>query len=80
MKEENIMYKDKINHFSIRKLSIGAASVLLSTTLYFGLNFQTPTVHAKERKLKKYSILSTFLCIMIYLLDYHLFDWMQEGL
>lgn len=51
MKEENIMYTDKINHFSIRKLSIGAASVLLSTTLYFGLNFQTPTVHAKKRKL-----------------------------
>ena len=29
-----------INHFSIRKLTIGVASVLLSTTLYFGLNME----------------------------------------
>ena len=41
--------QDRINHFSIRKLSIGAASVLLSTTLYFGLNIQGSTqVHAAE--------------------------------
>ena len=40
--------QDRVNHFSIRKLSIGAASVLLSTTLYFGLNIQGPTVHAAE--------------------------------
>ena len=38
----------KVNHFSIRKLSIGAASVLLSTTVYFGLKLQEPTVHAAE--------------------------------
>ena len=39
---------ERINHFSIRKLSIGAASVLLSTTLYFGVNISNSTVHAAE--------------------------------
>ena len=39
---------ERINHFSIRKLSIGAASVLLSTSLYFGVNISNSTVHAAE--------------------------------
>nr|WP_239667510.1 YSIRK-type signal peptide-containing protein [Lactobacillus gasseri] len=30
------MFGDKHNHYSIRKLSVGAASVLIGATIYLG--------------------------------------------
>ena len=50
MLSKNNLYKKTQNeakqvpHYGLRKLSIGVASVLLSTTLYFGVNAQADVV------------------------------------
>ena len=38
LKEQILKMEDKNNHFSIRKLTIGAASVMIGTTLFLGNN------------------------------------------
>ncbi|MDE7050187.1 MAG: YSIRK-type signal peptide-containing protein, partial [Lactobacillus sp.] len=40
-------FGDRKNHYSIRKLSVGAASVLIGATIYLG-GVNAQTVHADE--------------------------------
>lgn len=44
IKNKMIADSRQIPHYGIRKLSIGVASVLLSTTLYFGISAHAATV------------------------------------
>lgn len=50
LKERVLKMEDKKNHFSIRKLTIGAASVLIGTTLFLNSNsVKADTLPASEQ-------------------------------